>query len=100
MCTIASAGFVIFTSAADLIWLAADSHGTAAIPALTFRTAFYLYCWLTCVQQAKKLEHHLDSLRQALLGASVNPAEPDQDSWRDELARKVRRYKAHLYSHQ
>jgi hypothetical protein len=100
----AVASLVIFTSVADLVWLATEAMNDEALPALIFRTTFYLYTYFACLGQGKAIAAHLAGLqKQEDQLASGDARDSDQQQhnrdWGNELGSKVRKYRTHQYAH-
>lgn len=86
-----------------MIWLATDAMNEEALPALIFRSSFYLFTYFACLSQGKAITAHLRGLEKTedqLIGdRSESMQQQHNRDWGNELASKVRKYRKHQYAH-
>lgn len=85
---------VIFTGASDLIWLATEAEGQAAMPTAIFRSTFWLYMCVGGRMQGRRVQERGEAVGKAL-GVEGGMS----DLARAELEGKAARLRKHVRAH-
>lgn len=85
------------------MWLATEAMNDEVLPALIFRTTFYMYTYFACLSQRKAISAHLVGLQKTEDQVASGEFDSDQQQhnrdWGNELASKVRKYRTHHQAH-